>query len=351
VDDEASAVRRRHAEHYAAMGEELVTALPGAGVEEAYASFEREHDNFRAALAFTRTPDLVELRLRLAAAVSHFWLVRGHLAEGRTWLDETLRLAQGHDMAPALHAALLRKLATLEWRQGDFDPADENAETALALLAGEVDENERWRLLILLGCIAYSRRESGRAGDWWQQSVDLARSLENDAHLSLALANLAVVLFERDDFRGAAGIYDESVDAARRADHREYLANALMGLGDARIRLGQYEEGRARLLESLDLYTKLGFHDRVASNCVWLAPAFEQDEDHATAARLLGAASGVRRRTGASLDWQEQEYLDALVSRLRAAAGSDVFEPAFGAGEAAPEDVVREVLSGSRPPS
>ena len=153
----------------------------------------------------------LDLRLRLAAAVSHFWLVRGHLAEGRAWLSETLELARGSEVRAELHAQLLRKLATLEWRQGDFDPAGEHAEAALPLLADEVDETERWRLLILLGCIEYSRRQSAGAEAWWGQSVELARSLGDDAPLSLSLANLAVVLFERQDYRGATAIYEESV--------------------------------------------------------------------------------------------------------------------------------------------
>jgi len=322
----------------------------GEGVDAAYATFEREHDNFRAAIAFAGAAGHTELRVRLVAAVAHFWLVRGHLSEGRAWLDETLAMKGDAEVPRELYAQVLRKLATLEWRQGDFEPASEHAEAALPLLADEVDENERYRLLILLGCIEYSRRQGESAQEWWQQSVELARVLGNDGHLSLALANLAVVLFERHDYRAAAAIYHESVDVARRAEHREYLALALQGLGDAQLRLGELDAGRARLIESLDLFVNLGFHDRIASNCVWLAPAFEQEGDYASAARLLGAAAAIRNRTGAALDWQEQEYLDELVKRLRTALGADGYYEAFIAGDAAPDAVVQEVLtvSGSR---
>ena len=318
VDDEESVVRRRHAEHYAAMGEELVAVLPGAGVDEAYATFEREHDNFRAALAFTGSPDLVELRLRLAAAVSHFWLVRGHLAEGRSWLYETLRLAQGTTSA-GLHAGLLRKLATLEWRQGDFDPAGRARGDGARAAGGR---GRRERALAPAHPARLHRvqpaRERRRRGVVAAERRARAVARERRPPLALARERRGRRSSSVTTTRAQREIYDESVEAARRADHREYLANALMGLGDARIRLGDRDEGRSRLLESLDLYTKLGFHDRVASNCVWLAPAFEQEEDYPTAGGLLGAASGIRKRTGASLDWQEQEYRDALIERLRA---------------------------------
>ena len=240
---------------------------------------------------------------------------------------------------------MLRKLATLEWRQGDFDLAGERAEAALPLLAGEVDENERYRLLILLGCIDYSRQNREASRDWWEQSAALARTLENDAHLALALSNLGVVAAELEDYEGGVAIYEESLEAAQRAEHREYLAGALLGLGDMNLRLGRYEAGRAQLTECMALYRRLGFQDRIASCCVWLAPAPEHDGDFAFAARLVGAAAGIRRQTGASIDWQEQEFLDELVERLRSSLGDGPYAAAFAAGDAAPDAVVEEVLA------
>jgi predicted ATPase/DNA-binding SARP family transcriptional activator len=347
AEEDSFEIRSRHAGHFLELAEELVAALAGEGVEAAYATFEREHDNFRAALAFTAAAGLVQLRIRLAAAVGHFWLVRGHLAEGRAWLSETLALQRDLDVAPELRAQVLRKLATLEWRQGELGQAGEHAEAALPLLAGGVDENERYRLLILLGCIEYSRRNRDGARRWWEQSAALARALRNEAHLALALANLGVVLLEQQEYPAAAEIYAESVEVARRAEHREYLANALMGLGDTNVRLGERSAGAAQLIESLALYEGLGFRDRLASCCVWLSPVPEQEGDHALAARLLGAAAGIRRQTGASLDWQEQEFIEEATRRLRRALGK-AFEDEFAAGESSPEDVVQGVLAVSR---
>jgi predicted ATPase/DNA-binding SARP family transcriptional activator len=342
---EADDVRRRHADYFVELAEELVVALQGEGVDEAYATFEREHDNFRASLAFAGEAALAKLRYRLAAAVAHFWLVRGYLAEGRAWLEETLSLAPAQDVPLLLRAQVLRKLATLEWRQGEVDVAGTRAEDALPLLAGEVDEDERYRLLILLGCIEYSRRNREGSRDWWEQSAALARTLQNEAHLALALSNLGVVAAELRDYEGGVAIYEESVESARRAEHREYLAGALMGLGDMNLRLGRFESGRAQLTESMALYTRSGFRDRLASCCVWLAPAPEYYGDRALAVRLLGAAAGIRRQTGASLDWLEEEYLDELVARLRPALGDAAYDEAFAAGQSAPDAVVQEVLT------
>ena len=78
---------------------------------------ERDHDNFRAALAFARDEGLAEPQLRLARAIHRLWYTRGYLTEGRGWLEEALN-ADGpqppHARAPALTAA-----AAIAWRQGE----------------------------------------------------------------------------------------------------------------------------------------------------------------------------------------------------------------------------------------
>jgi len=79
--------------------------------------------------------------------------------------------------------------------------------------------------------------------------------------------------------------------------------------------------------------THLGFRDWIASCCVWLTPAFEHEGDHAFAARLLGTASGIRKQTGASLDWQEQEFLDEAVGPLQVTLGAEGYGEAFAAGD------------------
>jgi tetratricopeptide (TPR) repeat protein len=49
-----------------------------------------EHDNLRAALAWSRDMGDHDALLRLAGALVIFWYSRGHLNEGRRWLDQAL---------------------------------------------------------------------------------------------------------------------------------------------------------------------------------------------------------------------------------------------------------------------
>jgi len=87
----AEQVRRRHAEHYVTFAERAELHLTDPDQAVWLELLEQEHDNLRAVLQWSRLEHGdAELGLRLAAAVSQFWWVRGHLAEPRRWMDGVL---------------------------------------------------------------------------------------------------------------------------------------------------------------------------------------------------------------------------------------------------------------------
>ena len=65
-----------------------------------------EHDNLRAALRWSQdAPDGGPEGLRLAGALSRFWVLRGYLSEGRAWV-----------------AVRTNPLQTMSWRIGATAP-------------------------------------------------------------------------------------------------------------------------------------------------------------------------------------------------------------------------------------
>src|SRR5262249_19667306 len=84
------ALREEHAVYYLRLVEERAFAVWGAEPGPWKARLEREHHNFRAALSWAREHGEADLGLRLAAALGPFWYVRGHITEGRSWVEGLL---------------------------------------------------------------------------------------------------------------------------------------------------------------------------------------------------------------------------------------------------------------------
>src|SRR5439155_7571246 len=80
----------RHAEYCLALAEEADPRMRGAEQASWLERLEREHDNLRAALGWTRSSGDAETDLRLNAALWEFFLWHGHLSEGQRWLEAAL---------------------------------------------------------------------------------------------------------------------------------------------------------------------------------------------------------------------------------------------------------------------
>ena len=116
---EADAERKRHARFFVEFADRRHADLRGGDAALWLQRFEDEHDNFRSALAYLlETGDSVSA-LRLTGAVSRFWMIRGHLVEGRRWLEMTLEASA----VSATRPRALRGLALIAMEQGDVDRA------------------------------------------------------------------------------------------------------------------------------------------------------------------------------------------------------------------------------------
>jgi len=87
---EADAIRRRLLEAYLDLSDEAAPALRGPDQSAWLSRLEAEHDNLRAALDAATAMSEHQLALRLALSLWWFWLIRGHLDEGRRRLAAAL---------------------------------------------------------------------------------------------------------------------------------------------------------------------------------------------------------------------------------------------------------------------
>src|SRR5205814_1907640 len=131
-------------------------------------------DNLRAALAWARSAGEIELEVRLAVAARWYWVVQGHLSEGRRFFDGIFARTVG---APKeLRAVALVHGAIFPFRQGDITVAAALLQESLDLYRELGDEEGIARGIAEVGSIAIAEPELDRAAAPCEGAVPLFRS-------------------------------------------------------------------------------------------------------------------------------------------------------------------------------
>ena len=131
--------RRAHALYVLDVAEQAAGELTGADQAAWLNRLESEHGNLRVALRWALDQGEDATALRLGAALWRFWLVRGHLIEGRQWL-ETILAATDPSVAPMVRAQVLNAMGTFAHNQGDNREARNFLQDGLRLWRALDDE-------------------------------------------------------------------------------------------------------------------------------------------------------------------------------------------------------------------
>jgi predicted ATPase/class 3 adenylate cyclase/tetratricopeptide (TPR) repeat protein len=289
-------VRRAHADYFVNLAETAELRLTSSDQVAWLNRLSAEHDNFRSTLAWLEQGDGHETRLRIVAALWRFWWMRGHLTEGRGWLERALTEAQGQP--PAVLAQAFSGAGILAESQGDYEQAITLHETALGLWRQVGDrlgiaasltnlgiiqriygDNERsselheqalslWReiddeggissSLHELGWLALNRGDYDEADNLLTQSLELSRRSGEPSALGTVLETLGILAFYMEDYDRAAKLYQESMDLWRELDDSRMIAYALANIGEAKHHQGDLEGAETLYQESLALFRELG---------------------------------------------------------------------------------------------
>jgi hypothetical protein len=359
---EAEALRQAHLAHYLGLVEERALAVFGPQGAAWLGRLEREHDNFRAALAWTRERSEVELGLRLAASLGPFWFMRGYLTEGRGWVEGLLALVvrraeAGSDGSEGASGGLavarakaLDAASNFAMVQGDDERALAAAEEALAL-ALACGQQAGWATgaaLYVLGALALDRGDLERATAYLEESVARLRAAGEPWLAATYLNYVGALALDRGDLERATAWYEESLAFARRMG-ADYLAGfALDGLADvARLR-GDLAGAEALGREQLQVWRRLSSPMQIAASLENLActtVATGEGAQTERAAHLLGAAAALRERVGASPPRRLHALIERAAAPARAALGEERWAAAFAAGRALSlEEAIAEAL-------
>jgi predicted ATPase/DNA-binding SARP family transcriptional activator len=255
---ELAQTRDRHLEETLVLAEAAEPELVRPEQKRWLHRLEQEHDNLRVALQWALTKADADGALRLSGALMRFWVIRGHLSEGRRWLEQVLA-HPAYEAAPAaLRLKALNAAGMLTRLQGDYAQSRTLLEACLTLAqhAGET----RWVAIALnaLGLVARRQGDPDKAAALYEESLLLSRQVGDRLATINALANLAGVVNAQGDHQRARALYEESLAYSREVGDKLGIAADLNNLANVMFDLGDYERARALYEESRALYTEGG---------------------------------------------------------------------------------------------
>ena len=286
----------RHQAHFFALAEAAEPQLTGIDQRTWLDRLETEHDNMRAALTRSMPPEDAEAGLRLASALSRFWLVRGYLAEGRGWLSRLLAATPGADAAT--RAKALNWAGILAWKQGDYVAARDFYERCLAIRRQLGDRRGIGVVLNNQGLLAYEQGDYRAARTLHEESLAIDREQGDRWGVAVSLIHLASLAMMQGDYASARRLNEEGLEIFRTFGDRGHVANALRSLGNVYSHEGDDEAARRLYDESLAICRELGDRSGVAGALHGLGVSAQQAGELSRARELLEQSLAIYRQLG-----------------------------------------------------
>lgn len=338
---EEEAMRGRHAAYFLALVEEAQPHLVGPEEGAWLARLDEEGDNLRAALRRALDRREVDAATRFAAVLWRFWSARGHLAEGRRWLEAILALAapdappagDGGAIAPLRRAMLLHVTAIFARLHGDYPRTEALFEECLAIRRAHADRPGIIAALHNLGITAHEQGDHGRAIRLYEEALPLAREIDSPYAIGFGLTSFGEAVLAAGDPARAAALCEEGLGWFRRIGHTWGIAMALTRLGDTALAAGDRPAAAARYRESLTLSGDLGDPRSAVDTLEGLAAALTK-ADAALAARLLGAAAALRDHLGMPRAPGRRDAHSRAVDRVGGTLGAEAFAGEWRTGMA-----------------
>lgn len=331
---EYDAERGRHLGYFSELAEHARPFLRGADQKTWLDRLEVEHDNCRVALDWSVDHAITRDGLKLAAALWRFWLLRGHVSEGRRRLDRAIALDDNSDLE--LRARALNGAGNLAEIQQDYTVSKAFHNEGLAISRARGDRFATATALNNLGNSIAMEGDFPSAVIVWEEALVLWRALETEGNLddkrglAATIDNLGINAEQNGEWELAKEYYDECLRLRRAAGNHSGVAFGLMNLGVLSHRQSHFEEARKLFSEGLRIFQELGDPLGLATCFEWMA----WPRDPATTVQLIAAAQRIRDDHDFPRPPTESSIVESALSQASAAfEHPDDFDSFWGVGK------------------
>jgi predicted ATPase/DNA-binding CsgD family transcriptional regulator len=308
---EMESTRRAHAAYYLEMAEQAELELGGPQQAAWLNRLEREHDNLRAALQWSleqaegdedmESKRGIEVALRLGGALRRFWIVHGHLSEGRSFLERAVAASEGSEAS--VRAKALVVAANLAFYQSDYERTEAFSKESLALYRLLEDLPGVALSLSLLGSVAWTKGNMVAARTLTEEALAVARQVDDMERAAYSFFILGLVSSSQGEYARAHALFEEGLAIHRALGDKRGIAHLLSQLAQA-LFLSQGDQARVRSLleECLALSWEVGFKEGIAAaQCLFgqlalgqgdLATAYSEVEESVVLYKQMGHRHG-----------------------------------------------------------
>jgi predicted ATPase len=352
ANDEADAVRERHATMYLELLELAEPEMRGPRQREWLVRLDHEHANALVALRWFVDHGDAERSLRMTYALGAFWWARGFTREGLTRVEEALALPVPEPLPASVaiaRAGVLLAAGVFRFWQGDFEAAEAYEHAALALFGDAGDARRCALALETLANCAVAMGDLNRAELLYQQSHELYCAAADQRGVAQEVMNLGLVAFYRGNYQQAHALLTDSLSAEQAAGDLRAVANAHRCLAMVQCCRGDFNAARASVRESLSSWPDA--RDRVQLPILLEASAIVAvaTGDHIRSLRVAAAAAALRDEMDNPLRPTWGRELNGWLDKARAAVGQPASSTAWAEGLGLrTEDAITEALAADR---
>jgi tetratricopeptide (TPR) repeat protein len=330
---EEPGTRNQHARFFRDMAERTNAVIVKTPSPALLDVIERDHDNLRTALTWSRDTGNYDTLLRLAGARAFFWYYRGYLNEGQRWLNQALETPADADAA-RLRAWAMTNSGMLANVGGETD-------RAIALLTESLfwweQTDDAWGRAFAGTQLGGSYVGQGRydeAAPLFAEIESYARDAGHDDVLAVALFHLGAIAWAQGNDARARLLSREAVERFDRISQPVDAIDPLRFLGLIACAAGDHQEAAAWFTEELTRLRQRGSHAALAVGLTDVATLAAAREAWQPAVRLFAKAEMLLKAEAAAFSLPARDHYERAHACARQALGDAAYQVAAVAGRA-----------------
>ena len=280
--------------------------------------------------------------LRMAAAMTAFWSVRGHHTEGRQRLDELLALAAEPSLA---RVSALNGAAWLAIDQGDYARGADLLGESIRLGRALGDTVGEAIATVYLGRCKMSSLDTAAGTPDVRRAAALAGQTGDGAATTLVMFYSGIVALLTGQPEAACDVFGRCAAIAAELGLTQLTARARQMLSYPLLDLGELAAARAALAEGVPISTEIGDRWIVQIGLGGFIGLAVKTGRPRLALRLAGAADAYRAANEFSMPVPMQEIVDHWLGPARTRAGRAAGRLVAEGQRLSPEEAVRLALA------